>query len=806
MSATAEFAFRPLQLPDDTALLHRWVTDPKAAFWGMQGLTHYQVEVEYRRLQTIPDCRVLVATRDSEPCFLTELYEPSSSPLAGIYEHAPGDIGMHLLVPSPSAAPEPGFTLRAITAVMFYAFALPGTERIVVEPDIRNKAIQALNARAGFIPARPVELKESDGSVKSAMLSFCTRDDLERASGAAVPGGHLEPNRWRRAHRQLLAKALGEFSHERLLHPVALGGERFYVQKDAHRYEFTARCYRLDHWRVDPTTLAHFVRDGEGWTSASVDVLDFLTHFASDLTLQPEQLPTYLEEVSSTLASHCFKQLHALSSEQLASFTGTVAESFQRIEAAMTEGHPCFVANSGRIGVGRSDYVRFAPEAGSAQRLGWVAAHRSCAHFNAVDGIDYESLLSGELSRGERLRLERLLRDRLAGSPGRPDEYLLIPVHPWQWENRLSTTFANDLARLNLVWLGYSADLYQPQQSIRTFFNVSAPQRHYVKTAMSIVNMGFMRGLSADYMAVTPAINQWLHTLFREDSFLREQPVQLLREVAAIGYRNQQFEAATQNGADQRKMLAALWRESPMNSLEPGQHLATMASLLHVDDTGHSFAAELIRRSGVPVRQWLSGYFDAYLVPLVHCLVAYDLVFMPHGENIILVLRDGAVEKVFLKDLGEEIAVLSDRVELPGEIRRVRTGGDPVLATFTDVFDSFFRFLAPLLQEAGLIDETEFWALVADRLLHYRQRHQHRNPEWARRFDELGLFSESFPLSCLNRLQLRNHRHMLDLADQSGGLLYAGDLENPLARQCSMAPGRDGPYDGRHRRALRSAP
>src|SRR5699024_8363291 len=124
-------------------------------------------------------------------------------------------------------------------------------------------------------------------------------------------------------------------------------------------------------------------------------------------------------------------------------------------------------------------------------------------------------------------------------------------------------------------------------------------------------------------------------------------------------------------------------------------------------------------------------------------------------------------------------------------------------STSTYVSDSCSTFPEPFMQEAGLMDETEFWRLVADRLLHYRQRHQHRNPEWVRRFDELGLFSESFPLSCLNRLQLRNHRHMLDLAEQSGGLLYAGDLENPLARQYSMAPGSDGPYDGIHHVATR---
>ena len=31
----------------------------------------------------------------------------------------------------------------------------------------------------------------------------------------------------------------------------------------------------------------------------------------------------------------------------------------------MTEGHPCFVANNGRLGFGVDDYLRYAPEAAS---------------------------------------------------------------------------------------------------------------------------------------------------------------------------------------------------------------------------------------------------------------------------------------------------------------------------------------------------------------------------------------------------------------------------------------------------------
>ncbi len=772
------YTFRSVALPQDTDLLHSWIATEHAAFWGMPNATSNEIFEEYSNLLDTEDYEVLLGLdHDGTARFLIELYNPATSPLADAYNYVRGDRGLHFLSPA-TQSPAPGFTLEALTAAAQYAFAKPGVQRLVVEPDVRNKAIHALNARIGFRPIRPIKLAEHDGSTKQALLSICTRNDFESATGNNLSSSFLSPEQWEQANRHVLAKALGEFSHERLLEPAEQGDDTYCVQKQGHRYLFTARRFQLNHWLVQPASIEHLEFIDGSWQPADVDVINFVTLFATELTLNPAQLPTYLEELSSTLSSHCYKQVHTThDSAALAQFPGTEAQSFQLIESSMTEGHPCFVANNGRMGVGRSDYLRFAPETGSALNLGWAAAHTSRAQFDSISTLDYETLLAEELSPEERKQLDDALASALFGTGYSPEDYIFMPVHPWQWENRLSITFANDIARKQLIWLGSSHDEYQAQQSIRTFFNLSKPTRHYVKTAMSILNMGFMRGLSAEYMKVTPAINQWLGELFENDPVLSAQPVSLLREVAAVGYRNPQFEAATVKSDPQRKMLAALWRESPINLLEEDQKLATMASLLHVDAQGRSFAAALIRRSGLAPSTWLAQYLDAYLVPLVHCLAAYDLVFMPHGENVIMVLENGAVRKVLHKDLGEEVAVLSDSVELPEEIRRVRTGGDPVLSVFTDVFDSFFRFLAPLLDNEGVLAEEEFWSVVAQRLLEYRSEH----PQFAGRFDELGLFESSFPLSCLNRLQLRNHQQMLDLTDQSSGLLYAGDLENPLA-------------------------
>ena len=93
----------------------------------------------------------------------------------------------------------------------------------------------------------------------------------------------------------------------------------------------------------------------------------------------------------------------------------------------------------------------------------------------------------------------------------------------------------------------------------------------------------------------------------------------------------------------------------------------------------------------------------------MHCLLAYDLAFMPHGENLILVLRRVHAERVIMKDIGEEVAVMRRPAAAAG--RRADPGrrAEPdvkALAIFTDVFDCFLRFLAAVLDGDGVLPRT----------------------------------------------------------------------------------------------------
>ncbi|MCM0619707.1 GNAT family N-acetyltransferase [Nocardioides bruguierae] len=762
-------------LPDDpgtTALLHAWVTHPRSRFWQMQDATAADVAQEYRDIAASAHHDAWLGRVDGRPTFLAETYDPSRSPLADVgADLREGDLGMHLLVAPPVGPPRAGLTRAVMAAVLEHCFADPRVARVVVEPDVGNDAIARLNAEAGFVEVGTVRLPD-----KTARLSFLERADWARGQ---YPAPHLRPDVLARAQRQLVAKAIAELCHERLLAPRPAtpvragggsGGESApawtLTAPDGTEYRFTARRLPLEHWDLDPASLTR-TRDG---VFLPLDVQELVAEHAEPLGLRGELVAVYLEELAATLAWTCWQlDRPRMGVEDL------LGASHAEVEAAVTEGHPGFVANRGRIGLGLAAHEAWSPDAARPVRLHWVAARRAASGLWLGRGWSAQDLPVLGPGRERDVLHARLRRHGLD-----PADYLLLPVHPWQWDAKVAVTFAPDVARRDLVPLGEGLTRYQAMQSIRTFTDLDDPRRVQVKTALAIQNMGFTRGLSPAYMEATPAVSDWVASVVEADPELHGRGFQVLREVAAAGYTGDVFHRHAP-GAPQRKMLAALWRESPASAARPGERVVTMAALLHRDAAGDSYAAALVRASGLEPRAWVARYLDAYLRPVAHCLLAHDLAFMPHGENLLVALVDHAPVRCVMKDLGEEVALLSPDRPLPAGAERARARVDPderCLAVLTDVVDGFLRHLAAVLDGAGVLPVSDFWDEAAGCL----ERHAADHPELADAVAAVGLQRPRFPHSCLNRLQLRDARQMVDIADQASSLLYAGTLENPLHR------------------------
>lgn len=176
-AALGTFTIRPVDPLGDAEMLHRWVTHPKSAFYLLQDATLTDVEREFNGIAAAEHHDAFIGLLDGEPRFLMERYDPAHVELKGLYDARPGDIGMHFLC-APTDTPVHGFTLAVITTVMEMLFADPENHRVVVEPDVRNKAVHTLNVAVGFRTERKLAKPEKD-----AYLSMCTRDQFLAARG-----------------------------------------------------------------------------------------------------------------------------------------------------------------------------------------------------------------------------------------------------------------------------------------------------------------------------------------------------------------------------------------------------------------------------------------------------------------------------------------------------------------------------------------------------------------------------------------------------------------------------------------------
>lgn len=868
--------FRPLDPGADAATAHAWITHPRSAFWGAQGASVQDIHREYQRIADAPGESAWIVERSEEPIALVETYCPGDSPLAAYVEQGaiPAEAaGMHVLIAPPTGEPEAGLTSCVFAAVMRWLVDVHRAPAVVVEPDSRNEAIIAKNLAAGFADVpdlQAVRLPFGEGE-KTARVQLCPAGAFRASSLAphasarvapdvGCPGqavGPLDPGAQHvlsygdRIHRELLAKALREFIHERLLAPEDLGpcapaaeggdaagdrtgdttGEgtgagtgagaaaspapnspaalvtagspactpaplhRYRVDFAGRRLLFDARPYPLEHLAIEPGSI--HADDGQ-----PLSLAELVASAADQLGASGEHLHTYLAEVQATLATRT-RATHRPrpSAEQLAcpsSSTGLTpfrqATYLQLVEGSMVEGHPGFVANAGRGGMSEAELEAYAPELGESLQLVWLAARReACVAATSTDLPEFpdcvDELLGPVSAAWFRCQLRALGRD--------PQGYVPLPVHPWQWNNRLVTAFAEDIARGDLVFVGYDHELYRPQQSLRTLFPVSQPELPYVKTATAVLNMGFTRGLSPTYMRDTPAINDWLRDTLGRDADFAAHGVRLLREIAAVGYVGDVYHRTGQEGPGRpagsgesgdsgaktayHKMLAGLWRSSPIPLLAEGCVAASLAAVLHRDPSGRPLAAQWIHQSGHSARQWVAALLRVYLRPVIRALDGYGVAFMPHGENVVLELRDGLPVGSFFKDLGEEVVVLRRDVPLPSRCERIRvddgsmTDEQRALCVHTDVLDGVLRHLCALLDAGGVLGAQEFWELARQCVLDYER-------DYPGATQRLPLLAADFPHSCLNRLQLRNPTSMVDLTDQTGSLLYAGRLVNPLHR------------------------
>ncbi|WP_052850971.1 GNAT family N-acetyltransferase [Streptomyces avicenniae] len=165
----------PVDPAADLPLLHSWVTQERARFWGMTDLGREEVLEIYEFLDSLDTHHAYVVRRDGTPVALFQTYDPAADEVGTYYDVRPGDIGVHLLIAPPPGPLRRGFTSTLMPTLLAFVLADPAVHRIVAEPDLRNdKAIERA-LRTGLELGPLIDLPH-----KRAQLAFLSREAAVR--------------------------------------------------------------------------------------------------------------------------------------------------------------------------------------------------------------------------------------------------------------------------------------------------------------------------------------------------------------------------------------------------------------------------------------------------------------------------------------------------------------------------------------------------------------------------------------------------------------------------------------------------
>jgi siderophore synthetase component len=556
---------------------------------------------------------------------------------------------------------------------------------------------------------------------------------------------------WLQANRDLMAKTIAELMHEERLKPIPIlqdesGFTVFKLETGVENIEYSFRGQErmMDYWHIDKDSIEKLEN---GVKTSTLDIARFFLEMQTVLDLDANTLARYTEELFHTLyCDALILSRGVMSSKELA------LSNYQTVEHQMT-GHPWVIVNKSRLGFSPADLEKFAPEAGQDLKVLWLAAHKDRSAFQSLKHIDQEGFYRSEM--GDKLFEE--FQQKLTDAGKSVQDYNLIPVHPWQWENKLKIHFAGDIASDILMLLGEGSDTYSPQQSIRTLFNTDHPEKRYLKTAVSILSTGNIRGLSPRQMKIAPAITDWVKGLIKDDSYLETKGTIFLGEEASIAYLHPQYSEIAGVPYQYNEFLGALWRESACQYLKEDEEMFTMASLLFVDQSGVTLVQAFAEQAGISIEQWIKDYLDAYLTPLLHIYYTHSLCVTPHGENIMVVLKNGVPQRIVIKDFVDDIVLTTEaREKLPdhladGLIQSSNKENVP-LSILLGVFDAFFRYLSNVLHTYSGLEEETFWTLVHECIENYKNHNPHLNE----RYEKYDLYVPAFKRFYINSLRLKN--------------------------------------------------
>ncbi|WP_276121264.1 IucA/IucC family protein [Pararhizobium qamdonense] len=395
--------------------------------------------------------------------------------------------------------------------------------------------------------------------------------------------------------------------------------------------------------------------------------------------------------------------------------------SFSALEGALDEGHPYHPCYKARTGFSEADHAAYGPETGNAFQLVWLLVARK--HLRHA--LPEEETIFWKTELGDETWVHLQTMQAQLGLSA--EDFGLVPMHPWQWRNLAETLGDGWISAGEAHCLGPAGDRYTATQSVRSLLNQDRPLAASIKLPLNMINTSSRRTLEPHSVCTAPVLSRWIAAIVESDPLFRDRyPLTVLQEYAGI--------IADADGP-LAGQIGAIWRQNVQATLSPGEALIPFNALMMVEADGRPFAGDWIERFGLMA--WMNRLIEISVLPVWHLLVHHGIAVEAHGQNMLLVHRDGWPVRLILRDFHDSMefcpAFLREPAKAPDflSLNPLYRQAEPDQYYWTDNLDSLRElvmdtlFVYNLTEISHLLDhcydlpEQRFWQRVESLLSSY---------------------------------------------------------------------------------------
>lgn len=485
----------------------------------------------------------------------------------------------------------------------------------------------------------------------------------------------------------------------------------------------------LQQIRNTPVYAVMFEAGQNAFQARRLGPADFMQQVIDAL---PDSLPgdrkgaeLFLNMLSESVRQTTWSLRHNIDTEDLLAKGAT--DFFQAMEQwASLRDRPFHPVAKAKMGFMQTDYQRYMAEFGHDVRLHWVAVEQKylecgCGVTDPQQVNPAQLVLTSEQQCS--LRQEMRLR-------GLSQSHIALPMHPWQLRHVLPKQLATELKAGVCVLLDFQDSTFLATSSVRSMAPKS-DSPHYLKLPLGIYSLGASRYLPAVKMINGQRSEKLLRRALALDSELTQR-VFICDETRWWAY-------MPENGSlfdEPPRHLSAMVRSYPPELIEdPGYRLIPMAALgtLLPDREQHFFDDWLRYRQLPPDAVSVLRLFEELCLSFFDInlrLLRIGMLPEVHGQNAVLVWRDGEVSGLLLRDhdsLRLYVPWLLDngledpeyRIK-PGHANTLYhdTPEDLLFYLQTLAIQVNLRAIAEALASRYRIDETALWQVIRDALEH----------------------------------------------------------------------------------------